>query len=118
MFAEPVPVRRPGVYAIGDVASEEDFGVGVASREGTGRTKMGLNLVVIDRRRGGNVSMMVGVSMDSPLRSPNRQPNQLYPGHPIRNDDVARFGTPGDLGVFWNRFPVWRKRVEMRSSAL
>lgn len=62
MFAEPVPVRRPGVYAMGVADPDDDLGVELTSGEGTGRTKMGLNLMIDAEAR--TLDMMFTASMD------------------------------------------------------
>lgn len=69
MFAEPVPVLRPGVYAMGVADPEDDLGVELTSGEGTGRMKTGLNLGI-----GAGLVMVLTASMEASLRAPDRQP--------------------------------------------
>ena len=84
-----MPVLRPGVYAIGEACAEGVVSWTVArSDAGTGRTKMGLKLPELEDCQSGDQGWWVVFPI------PDGEPDQLYPGHPVRNDDVPCFRIP------------------------
>lgn len=79
MFAEPVPVRRPGVCVMGVEARDTAGDSGEDS--GIGMTKTGLYLAAEE--------LVDEFKYSTEHDALDCKPHHLYPGCPVRNDDIT-----------------------------